>query len=690
MSASLFPKINVSNILDEIKNISKDNDILILNENLNLDRIGIGNNGEILHVNNNNLQWKKSQLVNNSDVKIENVLNNQILIYDTSSNQWKNQNHIDNGLHYRGLWDPYNNDPVLSSISIINSGDYWMCDREGFTNLSNINEWNLGDFVLYTNQFGGKFQKFDNSEKNIINDTTLSVAYTYSNLKVDQLFNTHSHVLSSLSDIYITSITNNDFLKYDSATNKWKNAQLTASTSAGSGLSLLRSANIFKSLKGTGYVNVTNVNPDELVVEVPKIAINSIQVSDSTTGWTIKEATGSLSFQHNNVPKFIIPSNAGFISGFPSGANTAGLLIPRGSSFERTNSVGNIRYNTNTNRLEFCNNINAWIAPTENTSFNSVQGDDLSLVGATNGQVLMYNGTQWIPSTVSAGGENNTVSNVGGGVGIFKEKVNIDLRFKSLTAGSNITLNTSDPNTIIINNTATGGVTTLTTDSGCPQLSATLTGSNYLLSLRSNDTIRMGANAGGVSGTGNSFGVSIGDNSGLGSGIERLCFGPSAGGTTSFNRSVSIGILAGGVGMGLNAIAIGFQTAYNNGAAHSTNIGFEAGYSNSAAYSLNLGYRANYSSFAGGPSIVLNASSNSLNASNSGFFVQPIAQKLGDDLLCYNTVTKEISHKKDFQALKVVTTNARNSLSNLTVGAIVFNSDTLQIDVWGGSVWRSI
>jgi hypothetical protein len=41
------------------------------------------------------------------------------------------------------------------------------------------------------------------------------------------------------------------------------------------------------------------------------------------------------------------------------------------------------------------------------------------------------------------GGQNNTISNVGSGVGIYKEKIGVDLKLKSLTASSGITLTSS-------------------------------------------------------------------------------------------------------------------------------------------------------------------------------------------------------------------------------------------------------
>lgn len=54
---------------------------------------------------------------------------------------------------------------------------------------------------------------------------------------------------------------------------------------------------------------------------------------------------------------------------------------------------------------------------------------------------------------VNMQGEDNTASNVGTGTGVFKEKVNTDLKFKSIVAGTGITV-TSDANTITLANTS--------------------------------------------------------------------------------------------------------------------------------------------------------------------------------------------------------------------------------------------
>lgn len=56
----------------------------------------------------------------------------------------------------------------------------------------------------------------------------------------------------------------------------------------------------------------------------------------------------------------------------------------------------------------------------------------------------------------SGGGEANTASNLGAGQGLFASKSGVDLRFKSLVGGTNVTLG-ADGNTVTINAAPGGG-----------------------------------------------------------------------------------------------------------------------------------------------------------------------------------------------------------------------------------------
>lgn len=87
--------------------------------------------------------------------------------------------------------------------------------------------------------------------------------------------------------------------------------------------------------------------------------------------------------------------------------------------------------------------------------------DDLGDVDTTtttpnNGDILEYNSGTWTPVAFPAVGEVNTASNLGAGEGIFTTKSGVDLPFKSLVAGSNVSLS-SDANTVTINATGGGG-----------------------------------------------------------------------------------------------------------------------------------------------------------------------------------------------------------------------------------------
>jgi hypothetical protein len=66
---------------------------------------------------------------------------------------------------------------------------------------------------------------------------------------------------------------------------------------------------------------------------------------------------------------------------------------------------------------------------------------DVDVSGAVPGQILTFDGTGWIASGANGGtGETNTASNIGPGEGIFATKTGVDLEFKSILAGSGVSV----------------------------------------------------------------------------------------------------------------------------------------------------------------------------------------------------------------------------------------------------------
>lgn len=76
---------------------------------------------------------------------------------------------------------------------------------------------------------------------------------------------------------------------------------------------------------------------------------------------------------------------------------------------------------------------------------------DLDPTGAVNGQGIILAGGVWTPGNPASA---DTASNLGAGNGVFKSKVAADFQFKTLVAGTNISI-TNNANDLTLNSTVT-------------------------------------------------------------------------------------------------------------------------------------------------------------------------------------------------------------------------------------------
>lgn len=66
------------------------------------------------------------------------------------------------GLNYQGLWNANSNSPLITSGDGV-VGDYYIVGTAGTTSIDGINDWGIGDWIIFSST--GVWQKIDNSDK---------------------------------------------------------------------------------------------------------------------------------------------------------------------------------------------------------------------------------------------------------------------------------------------------------------------------------------------------------------------------------------------------------------------------------------------------------------------------------------------------------------------------------------------
>jgi hypothetical protein len=120
-----------------------------------------------------------------------------------------------------------------------------------------------------------------------------------------------------------------------------------------------------------------------------------------------------------------------------------------------------------------------------------------------------------------------------------------------------------------------------------------------------------------------------------------IAIGKYSGEINQAQRAVAVGFNAGNTNQGLYGVAIG-EAGFSNQGARAIAIGSLAGATNQGANAIAIGHNAGNVSQAAN-SIVLNASGSVLNGSAAGFYVNPIRELSGPQVLYYNPTSKEVS-----------------------------------------------
>jgi hypothetical protein len=68
---------------------------------------------------------------------------------------------VPGGLNYLGTWNAATNTPTITS-GVGSPGDYYIVDVPGTTSIDGINDWAVGDWIIFSTS--GVWQKIDNSD----------------------------------------------------------------------------------------------------------------------------------------------------------------------------------------------------------------------------------------------------------------------------------------------------------------------------------------------------------------------------------------------------------------------------------------------------------------------------------------------------------------------------------------------
>lgn len=292
------------------------------------------------------------------------------------------------------------------------------------------------------------------------------------------------------------------------------------------------------------------------------------------------------------------------------------------------------RVNRIENKLKCLGCDNPVVSELNNTLFPTIGKSDVLYVDETNETIYFWDGAAYqLISSGGGGGETNTSSNVGTGEGLALAKVGVDLPFKTLKAGSNITLTPSSDELLITASGGGGGGSPFVTDILVNSLTVGR-GSGNISSNTAIGTTALAANTSGSNNTALGFeafklltivasGVAIG--SGALSSLVSGGTGPTAVGFQALKTSTT--------GVGNTAIGHTSLTASTTGT-RNTALGYRSGLAlTTASHNVILGYDGAINLTTGSNNIIIGSTS-----------AKTLVTGNNNVILGYNYTTGEISN----------------------------------------------